>query len=162
MREGFGMKRVGTMLILLALLLTSFLHAEVLITTASYQKIYDKSSKKRKWVRAKKVVPGNIVRYINTVTNQESETAEKLTVINNIPEHMEYVKGSARCRGRCKIIFSVDGGRHFATPRKLYVKDRRTKRRRRARANEYTTIKWIISRLGAGKRTTVEFKARLK
>ncbi len=156
------MKKSFVLVLVGIVLGSASLSAEVLISTASYQKIYDKHSKKRKWVRATKVVPGNIVRYINTVSNKERATAEHLTVINNIPEHMEYVKGSAKCRGRCKITFSVDGGKHFAPPRKLFVKDKRTKRRRRARANEYTTIKWVIGKLGAGKETTVEFKARLK
>ena len=154
------MKRV-LMLFGLALFLgASTLYAEVTITTRSYQKVIKK--KKVKWVKATKVVPGNVVLYVNTIKNSGNETAENLTVVNAIPKHMVYLKRTARCKGKCDITFSIDGGRHFAKPSKLIVKDKKTKRRRRARPSEYTTIKWVVPSLKGGKKTTVQYRARLR
>ena len=136
--------------------------ANVTIVTESYQKVYDKKGKHYIWKEATKVVPGNVVRYVNTVSNNGSKRAEKLVVTNHIPEHMEYVRATAKCQSRCTIDYSVDGGKHFAKPDKLYIKDPKTKKRRLAKAGEYTTIRWTIDKLDPKKSTTVEFKARLK
>ncbi len=156
-------KTMRNLFMTLGLLLSlgvSAVHAEVTITSKSYQKVIKK--KKAKWVKATKVVPGNVVLYINTVANKGSENAKNLTVVNAVPEHMSYIKNSAKCKGKCDITFSIDGGKHFAKPSKLIVKDKKTKKRRRARASEYTTIKWVIPSLKGGKKTTVQYKARLQ
>ncbi len=134
--------------------------AEVTITTHSYQKVIKKH--KPTWVKATKVVPGNIVLYVNSVVNQGKQRAKELTVVNAIPEHTTYIKGSAKCQGQCDITFSIDGGKHFAKPAKLIVKDAKTKKRRRARASEYTTIKWVIPHLGGKQKRKVWFRTRVK
>lgn len=154
------MKRLMIQIGLTLALLSAAAQAEVTITSKSYQKVI--KHKKAKWVKATKVVPGNVVLYINTVHNKGKETAKNLTVVNAVPEHMNYIKGSAKCKGRCDITFSIDGGKHFAKPSKLIVKDKKTKKRRRARASEYTTIKWVIPSLKGGQKTKVQYKARLQ
>ena len=132
--------------------------AEVTITSQSYQKVLKK--KKAKWVKATKVVPGSIILYMNTLKNKGTQTAEKLTVVNAIPKHMQYVKGTAKCKTTCTVTYSVDDGKTFYKPKKLFVG--KGKNRHRAKASEYTTIMWVINKLKGGKKTIVQYKARLK
>ena len=139
---------------------TASVHAEVTITSQSYQKVVKK--KKSKWVKATKVVPGSVVLYINSIANKNAQKAENLTVVNAIPKHMDYVKGSAICKSKCAITYSVDGGKHFSSPKNLLVKDKKSKKKRRAKASEYTSIKWVVSTLGSGKKTSVQYRARLQ
>lgn len=132
--------------------------AEVTITSQSYQKVVKK--KKAKWVKATKVVPGSVILYMNTLKNKGTQTAKKLTVVNAIPEHMQYVKGTAKCKTACRVTYSVDGGKTFNKPKKLFVG--KGKKRHQAKASEYTTIMWVVNTLKGGKKTSVRYKARLK
>jgi len=134
--------------------------ADVTIKSQSYQKVIKK--KKAKWVKAAKVVPGSVVLYVNTLKNKGKETAQNLTVVNAIPEHMDYLKSTAKCKSKCDITYSVDGGKTFNKAKKLFVKDKKTKKMRRAKASEYTTIKWVVGKLKGGKKTTVQYKAKLQ
>ena len=134
--------------------------ADVTITSTSYQKVVKK--KKVKWVKATKVIPGSVILYVNSIANKNTQAAENLTVVNAVPKHMKYIKGTAKCKNKCTITYSVDGGKTFNKPKKLFVKDKKTKKRRYAKASEYTTIKWVVSTLGAGKKTAVQYRARLQ
>ncbi|WP_295421734.1 hypothetical protein [Sulfurovum sp.] len=154
------MKKLFTSIMIALSMMVLSLHAEVTIKSQSYQKVIKK--KKVKWVKAAKVIPGSVVLYVNTLKNKGKETAQNLTVVNAIPAHMNYVKGTARCKSKCNITYSVDGGKTFNKPKKLFVKDKKTKKRRRAKASEYTAIKWVVAKLNGGKKTTVQYKARLQ
>ncbi len=151
------------LLVALAILMTMFTvasQAQVTMKSQSFQKVIKK--KKAKWVKAGKVIPGSVVLYVNTLKNKGKEIAQNLTVVNAIPEHMNYMEGTAKCQSKCNITYSVDGGKTFNRPKKLFVKDKKTRKRRRAKASEYTTIKWVVSKLKGGKKTTVQYKARLQ
>jgi len=154
------MKKLYIALMMISSLLIASVHAEVSITSQSYQKVLKK--KKEKWLKASKVVPGAVVKYVNTLKNSGKGTAENLSIINAIPKHMLYVKGSAKCKKKCTITYSVDGGKTFNKPKKLFVKDKKTRKSRRAKAKEYTAIRWVVTKLKGKKKTTVEYKARLK
>lgn len=143
----------------LGMLITS-VQADVTITSQSFQKVVKK--KKAKWVKATKVVPGSVILYINTLKNKGKDAAQKLTIVNAVPEHMEYIKGTAISKSKVKVTYSVDNGKSFAKPNKLYVKDKKTKKRRRAKASDYTTIMWVVDSLKGGKTTNVQYRARLK
>ena len=154
------MKRILTVSVIALAIMTMTAQAKVTISSQSYQKVV--KNKKAKWVQATKVVPGSVIRYINTLQNKGKEAAENLVVVNAVPEHMEYVKGTAVCQSKCNVTYSVDGGKTFAKSKKLFVKDKKTKKKRRANASEYTTIKWVVAKLNGAKKTTVEYKAKLK
>jgi len=144
-------------------MMTVALQAEVTISSASYQQVIkkDKSGKKvKQWVKATKVVPGTEVRYYNTLKNKGKDQAQKLVVVNAIPKHMQYIKGTAKCKSKCKITYSVDGGKTFNKPKKLFVG--KGKKRHRAKASEYTTIQWVVDTLAGEEKTVVEYKARLE
>ena len=152
-------KLLASVMIALAVMAVS-VQAEVSITSQSYQKVIKK--KKAKWVEATKIVPGTVVLYMNTLKNKGKKTAEKLAIVNAIPEHMMYLKGTSASKSKAKVTYSVDAGKTFNTPKKLYVKDKKTKKRRRAKASEYTTIMWVVDKLKGGKSTVVQYKAKLK
>jgi len=127
--------------------------AKVSVSSASYQKMGNR------WVKAAKVVPGTTVKYINTLSNRGA-TASNLTVVNAIPKEMKYIANSAKCKGKCTITYSVDGGKSYDRANRLYVK--RGNQKVRAQAGDYTNIKWVVATLGGGSKKSVEYDAVLR
>ena len=147
----------------LLLVVASLAQANVTISSASFQeitKVTATGEKVKEWAKTEKVVPGTVVRYVNTLVNSGVTTATNLLVKNPIPENMEYIAGSALCQGSCRISYSVDGGKSFNTPSELYVGE--GERRHLAKASEYTDIQWVIDTLAENTQSFVEYKARLK
>jgi len=137
--------------------------ANVVLNTDSFQeqiKVTEAGEKVKEWVKTSKVIPGTVVRYVNTLENKGDDMATKLVIKNPIPENMEYVADSASCASKCSISYSVDGGKSYKQPSELYVG--KGKERRLAKASEYTDIKWTISSLAPKAQSYVEYKARLK
>ncbi len=134
------------------------------LTTKSYQEVVEVDSSGKKVVKlvdAKKVLPGDIIVYKNTIENSSQKPAKNMVLNNPIPEHMEYVANSANCSDGCKILYSVDGGNSFDVPSKLMIKV--GNKSRLALPKEYTNVRWIlISALNPNSVTDVSFKARLK
>jgi len=137
--------------------------ANVTISSTSLQevtKVTATGEKIKEWAKTEKVVPGTVVRYVNTLVNSGNTTATKLLVKNPIPNNMEYVADSASCQGTCSVSYSVDGGKTFNDPSELYVGV--GENRHVAKASEYTDIQWIVNSLSANSQSFVEYKARLK
>lgn len=110
---------------------------------------------------AKKVPPGGAVIYTISASNTGSKPATDVVVTDPIPEHMDYIEGSAVGAG-ARITFSVDGGKTFAAKEKLQVrgKDGAT---RAALASDYTHIRWQFEKpLAPGESRSVEFRARVE
>jgi len=147
----------------LLFVVASLAQANVSINSTSYQeitKITPTGEKSKEWVKAEKIVPGTVVRYVNRLENSGVETATKLLIKNPIPKNMEYVADSAACQGSCTLSYSVDGGESFKNPSELYVGE--GENRHVAKASEYTDIRWVIDSLVANSQSFVEYKARLK
>jgi len=154
-------------------LLGTFAQAEapkspVTVTTASYQlvvkKVKDKKGKIKKikkWVKATKVVPGTVVRYVDTIHNSSADPLSTVAIKNPINEHLTYMADSAKAESNATITYSVDGGKHFATPSKLFVTDKKGKKHR-AQPKQYNAIQWVIAEVPAKGTVKVEFKAKLK
>jgi len=152
---------VKTSAIVLAMM--SMAQANVSISSASFQeqiKVTPSGEKVKEWVRASKVVPGTVIRYVNSLYNNGDRPATKLVVNNPIPENMEYVANTAVCATRCMVSYSVDGGRTYNQPEELFLGV--GEERHMAKASEYTHIKWVVDALAATSQSTVEYKARLK
>ncbi len=123
--------------------------------------VNDKGQKEIKRVPAEKVVPGDVVIYTTKFHNKGSESAAKVVITNPIPQHMEYVGGSATGVGT-GIKFSIDQGASFDNPGNLKVKNP-DGTMRTANASEYTTVRWsFIKALTPAEKGSVEFSARLK
>lgn len=145
------------------LAVVSMAQANVSISSASFQeltKVTLSGEKVTEWVKSEKIVPGTMVRYLNTLENSGSQIATKLLVKNPIPENMEYVANSAACKGTCSLSYSVDGGKSFKSPSELYVGV--GEERHLAKASEYTDISWVVDSLASNTQSFVEYKARLK
>lgn len=107
------------------------------------------------------VVPGTMVIYTNSFTNQTGEPAENLVLTNPIPEKMEYIAGSAS-DDNATVTFSADGGETFAAEDQLFISDS-SGQRRLASPKEYTDIRWVLtSPLSPTETGSVEYRARLK
>jgi uncharacterized repeat protein (TIGR01451 family) len=141
----------------------SLVNANVSISSASYQeetKVMKNGEKVSSWVKASKVVPGTVIRYVNALENSGTQSASQLVVNNPVPQNMEYVANSASCQSGCSLSYSVDGGKSYSQPEKLYVGV--GQERHVAQASEYTNIRWTLDSLEATSQSAVEYKARLK
>ncbi len=154
-------------LILVGLMAASSLYAtngKVTLTMRSYKEVItkDKNGKPtKKLVDTKKVLPGDIIMYKNIVDNATAKPVKNMVLNNAIPKQMIYISGSARCEIPCKILYSADGGKHFATPEKLKIKTAHGTRL--ARPDEYTNIRWILSKpLPPHRKTVASYKAKLR
>ncbi len=167
------MKQTLSALIATALLSITAAYAEapkspVTVTTASYQLVIKKVKTKKgkikkvkEWVKATKVVPGTVVRYVDTVTNNAEAPLSSVAIKNPINEHLAYVAHSAKAETNATITYSVDGGKTFDVPAKLYVTDKKGKKHR-AQPKQYNAIQWVIAEVPAKGKVKVEFKAKLK
>ena len=147
----------------LLFVVVSMAQANVTLNTASFQeqtKVTVTGEKVKEWVKASKVIPGTVVRYVNTLENQGDNVATKLVIKNPIPKNMEYVANSASCASECTLSYSVDGGKSYKQPSELYVGE--GEKRHLAKASDYTDIKWVVSSLSATAQSSVEYQARLK
>ncbi len=160
------MQKVALMLASLAL--AQALYAKesspIKLTTKSYKevlKVVKNGEKKIVYEDAKKVIPGDVVLYKNSITNNGNSRANDLVLNNSIPKHTEYIEGSAKCQKDCNILFSVDNGKSFKEPNKLYVV--KNGKKRLATAKDYTNVRWVLTQaLEANSKTYVSFKTRLK
>jgi hypothetical protein len=146
--------------------------APVTVTTQSYQQMPKRNKKGKilrdkngkpilEWVKATKVVPGTVVKYVDTVGNHTNQTIENLAIKNPINVHLAYVAESAASETNATITYSVDGGKHFDVPEKLYVVGL-DKKKHLAQPKEYNAIQWVIASVPPESNVTVEFKAKLK
>jgi len=137
--------------------------ANVTISSTSLQevtKVTATGEKIKEWAKTEKVVPGTVVRYVNTLVNSGATTATKLLVKNPIPDNMEYIAGSAACQEACSLSYSIDGGKSFKSPSELYIGVGES--RHLAKPSEYTDIRWVLDSLSANAQSFVEYRARLK
>jgi len=110
---------------------------------------------------ADKVVPGDEVIFITSYTNVSNEVVDNAVITNPVPEHMIYKADSARGAGT-RITFSVDDGKTYHTPAKLFVYDA-AGRKFPARPQDYTHIRWTFENpVPAGAKGEVSFRAILE
>lgn len=153
---------VGSVL-LLALFSNSLL-AEITLTTVVETEITEVNAQGKKINRrtpAASVIPGSEVIYTITAKNTGTEPAENILVTNPIPAQTVYVDGSAYGAGSV-ITFSVDGGKSYALPDQLKVKDKSGKSRA-ATAEDYTHVRWHLQfSLKPGEEAPVWYRVRVK
>ncbi len=128
-------------------------------TVAFEEVVQTKAGKEVKVLKPlEKAIPGDIVTYVNTITNSSNNKAESLNIVNEVPEHTNFVGNSVKCNG-CTVLYSIDG-ENYKPASKLFIKDDGVKRL--ALAKEYTHIKFIINSLNAKAETKVEFKTKIQ
>ncbi len=150
-----------------AFLVASSLQAKeknVTLSSQSYKEVVvvlENGEKETVLKEAKKVIPGDLVVYKNSITNHTKKSVKDMVLNNAIPKHTEYVGESAKCASDCEILFSVDNGENFEKPAELMVIV--GDKERLALAKEYTNVRWILtSALEAKSVTDVSFKTKLQ
>ena len=161
-------KQVTLMAILAALLLPMAAIAKPLVSvsiTAEKEVTSIKNGQKTtKKVAATKIDVGNVVYYTVNYLNSGDEAATSAVLDDPIPQGTVYLPGSAFGAG-AEITFSIDGGKTFKKPSFLIYELKSpngSMEKRTASPEEYTHIRWVISKIDAGARGTVGFQVRVK
>ena len=131
-------------------------------TVAEMEKdvINAKGEKERVRVPVARAVPGDVVIYTLNYVNTGQAPADKVVLVDPIPEHMLYIQGSASGVDTV-ITFSMDKGETYNLPEKLTITSANGFVRP-ARASEYTHIRWtLLKSLPAGQKGQGSFRARL-
>jgi len=112
-------------------------------------------------VPADHVLPGTEVIWNINYEIIGNDPVSNAVVIDPIPQNMVYVAGSA-AGSNADITFSADGGKTWATPEKLQVKNA-DGTSHDATPKDYTTIRWVLKgKLAPGAKGTVTFHAVLQ
>jgi uncharacterized repeat protein (TIGR01451 family) len=158
------MKKFVPLLIALALLLLSVeVFAKSLVSisiTAEKEVTVNKVTKK---IAATTINPGDVIFYTLNYINSGDDVATSVVLNDPIPAGTSYIPGTAYGEG-ADIIFSVDG-KTFKKPSLLTyeIKNRNGSfEKRTASPEEYTNIRWVITKIAAGARGNVGFQVRIK
>ncbi len=148
------------------LFLTTFIFAssipKVDIKTNSFQKIIkkDKNGKKiEKWVKVTKVVPGNIIKYVDTIKNESNITIENISVKHKIDKHLIFINNSIKSKEKIDTLFSLDG-KNFFKAKDLYIE--KNGKKYLATPKDYRAIKFNIKKLNPNSKTEIEYKVKIK
>ncbi len=132
------------------------------VTSKVQKMIYVNHNGKRvaTYIPAKKVIPGEIVQYNTFFQNIGNQPADNINIVNPIPKHTVYLPNSAQGQNT-QILFSVDGGKHFAPAGALKVRGK-DGRLHLAKPSDYTHIRWQYrGSLPPKQRKAVGFRVRL-
>jgi len=106
-------------------------------------------------------VPGELLTFSISYTNEGDEEATDIVLTNPVPENMVYEGESAAGEGS-RISYSVDGGVTYGAPGSLSVTGDDGKKRQ-AVPSDYTHIRWqMVDPVPAGGSGEVSFKASVK
>jgi uncharacterized repeat protein (TIGR01451 family) len=131
------------------------------VAEVEQQVLNEEGQKVVKRMPAAKVLPGSEVIFTTTYENTGDKAADKAFITNPIPQHMVYVADSAQGMGTL-ITFSIDGGKTFDIPARLFVFDA-AGRKFPARIQDYTHIRWTFENpLPSGAKGSVSFRAVLE
>jgi uncharacterized repeat protein (TIGR01451 family) len=106
-------------------------------------------------------MPGELLTFIISYTNEGDDEARDIVLTNPVPEHMLYKAGSAQGEGS-RISYSVDEGGTYGPPDSLSVTGDDGKKRQ-ALPSDYTHIRWQLDDpVPAGGSGAVSFRASVK
>lgn len=134
-----------------------------LVNTAQKEiEVVEAGQKVRRLVEPGKMVPGDEVVYTISYLNKGARPAERVAIVNPVPQHTRFRAGSVEGRNS-EIAYSADGGKTFAAPEKLTVVARDAKGvplTRPAVADDITHIRWTLREpLAPGANGYVRFRA---
>ncbi len=97
-----------------------------------------------------RVVPGDTIVYRNIVSNYEKQALKNLVLNNKVPKHTKYVRHSARCSTKCKVLLSTDGGKTFVPESKIGER-------------AVTNVRWILlSSINQNSKAYVSYATKIK
>jgi len=113
-------------------------------------------------VPAGRVVPGVAVIYTIKYTNVGKKPAENVVVNDPIPQHMNYVDGSAT-GANTAISYSIDGGKHWSAMLETLEIHNSDGTTRSATARDVTNVRWVVKgKLAPGASGQVQYRAVLQ
>ena len=159
------MKTLNTLsTVLLLAMFSGYAVADIKLKTIAEMEVKKTNAKGEVIIKreaVKTAVPGTEIIYTIKAKNTGNQNATSVVVTNPVPKQMIYVDGSAFGAGT-DITFSVDGGKKYAKPNKLTVKDKDGKDVP-ATAKDYTNVRWTFTfALKPGQEAPVWYRARVK
>ncbi len=137
--------------------------AQVELKTEMYKVVEvqkDNGTSKIEWLTPDNITPGDKVGYRILVENKGDKPADDIVLNNPVPENTTYVDGSAR-GANSSIVFSVDKGKTFDIPQKLFIIKNGEKLP--ATAKDYSNVRWVLtSSLKAGEKGSVQYVVQVK
>lgn len=107
------------------------------------------------------MLPGDTAVHTIVYENISDKATENISIINNVPGHMIYIKDSASGEDT-EITFSINNGESYHRPEEL-IKKQLDGTERLALPEEYHSIRWLVKKsIEPGDKGTVTFKARVK
>ena len=135
--------------------------AEVEISLDAKKRVVTKDMLDRRSVKLEDpgtALPGDEIVYSVKLANRGGAPADKVRFVTPIPRELAYWAGSVD-GGDAETAFSIDGGKTFDRPDRLFVTDAGGAKRL-AEAHEYTHIQWRLpTPLPAAQVRTVSFHA---
>jgi len=151
------MKKILSFLAIFVLAITVATAAKspkVTLVSKQYKQVKYVDKKGRIRVKLKnidKVVPGDTVVYKDIISNFENKPLKNLVLNNKVPAHTNYVRNSAKCSTKCKILVSIDGGKTFFPEKKI------------AKNKKVTNVRWILlSNVNPNSKAYVMYKTKIQ
>jgi uncharacterized repeat protein (TIGR01451 family) len=137
-------------------------HIQLTSVAQIEKEVFNSEGKKEiRRIPAETVAPGGEVIFTTVYENISKTEAGQAAISNPVPEHMIYKADSASGKG-ATITFSIDNGKSYNIPAKLFVSDA-AGRKIPARPRDYTHIRWELNApLAPGSTGEVSFRAILK
>ncbi len=159
-------KLTAALILMLLLPFPTYAQADIklVITAEKVVTVKEDDREVKKRVPAQTVEPGEVIIYIIRYANRGDQPATNVDVKNPVPDNTVYLSGSARGEG-ANITFSADGGKTFekASSVTYEVRDSSGKAvTRKAGPENYTHVRWVITRVGAGQSGELEYRVRVK
>ena len=161
------MKKNIYLALIVVLMSTIGLSAEdngtVKMVSTSYQLVMvkdDDGNLVETWPKAAKVIPGTILKYIDTVVNTTDDNITDINISNPINKNLVYIDSSADSELNSTILYSIDGGKSYDIPDNLKVGEGDDERK--AYPEEYNAILWSIEEIPHDSNCSLWFKVKLK
>ena len=159
-------QQLVTLIALIIISTTAWAKPEITLSIISEKEVIETVQGKKvvKRVPAKEVEPGQVLIFTLKFSNKGDENATNVVVDNPIPKETTYVVGSAKGAGS-DITFSINNGKDFKKPTLLTYEIKGPGGKiikKKASPEQYTNVRWVISKVPPGKGGEVSFKARVK
>ena len=112
-----------------------------------------------KLVEPTTVIPGDIIVYTTHYRNISDKSVGDIAITNQIPAEMRLIDNSLT--ENVAVKFSIDGGKHFDVPSKLF-KTSADNQQVPAASSDYTNLQWTFSTLAPQAKGSVSFRAQLQ
>ncbi len=157
------MKRAVSILIISTLFVYAKIDkAPVKIEMKSYKKsfVVDKNGKKVvKWLKPTKVIPGDIIKYVDIIKNSSDKDLDSATITNKIDKNLIFIPNSISSDLKYKVEFSVDKNL-FANANKLVIK--KGNKMVKAQPKDYRAIRFKLLNVPKHSVKQISYQVKIK